>query len=170
VFFFVLYYSKTFGHLSNQRKFNKNILNEALTLQNVKLNKKLLLQNLSAKSGNTILLKDITNIFRHGNIFSNDLLSCIPILQKHNCQYEMLIEGDEFRGLFFQNNIMKNNFAAFPEIVFLDGTYKLLNFNGVVYLFLVEDSVESSEIAGVGILVVGSKTIYIDWLISSFKK
>lgn len=166
--FFALHYSKTFGHLPNQRKLNKNILNEALALQNVKPNKKLLLQNLSAKSGNTILLKDITNISRHGNIFTNDLSSCIPILQKHNCQYEMLIEGDEFRGLFFQNNIMKKNFAAFPEIVFLDGTYKLLNFNGVVYLFLVEDSVGSSEIAGVGILV-GEVKQYIDWLISSFK-
>ncbi|XP_050053743.1 uncharacterized protein LOC114128013 isoform X3 [Aphis gossypii] len=63
---------------------------------------------------------------------------------------------------------MKNNFAAFPEIVFLDGTYKLLNFNGIVYLFLVEDSVGSSEIAGVGILV-GEVKQYIDWLISSFK-
>jgi len=80
----------------------------------------------------------------------------------------MLIEGDEFRGLFFQNNIMKNNFAAFPEIVFLDGTYKLLNFNDIVYSFLVEDSVGSSEIAGVGILV-GEVKQYIDWLISSFK-
>ncbi|KAF0703489.1 protein FAR-RED IMPAIRED RESPONSE 1-like, partial [Aphis craccivora] len=159
---------KTFGHLPNQRRLNKNILNEALTLQKIKPNKKLLLQDLSAKSGNTILLKDITNISRYKESFTNELSSCIPILQKYNCQYEILIEDNEFRGIFFQNNTMKSNFAAFPEIVFLDGTYKLLNFNGVVYLFLVEDSVGSSEIAAVGILV-GELKEYIDWLISSFK-
>jgi len=63
---------------------------------------------------------------------------------------------------------MKSNIVTFPEIVFLDGTYKLLNFNCVVYLFLVEDSVGSSEVAAVGILV-GELKEYIDWLISSFK-
>jgi len=56
--------------------------------------------------------------------------------QKFNCQYKILIEGIEFRELFFQNNTIKNYFVGFPEIVFLNGTYKLLKFNGIVYLFL----------------------------------
>lgn len=63
---------------------------------------------------------------------------------------------------------MKNYFAVFPKIVFLNGTYKLLKFNGIVYLFLVEDSVGSSETVAVGILVVELKE-YNDRLISSFK-
>lgn len=47
---------------------------------------------------------------------------------------------------------MKNNFVGFPKIVFFDGTCKLLNFNdGIVNLFLVEDSVRSSEIATIDI-------------------
>lgn len=52
--------------------------------------------------------------------------------------------------------------------MFLDGTYKLLKFNGIVYLFLIEDSVGNSEIGAVGILVVELEK-YTDRLISSFK-
>jgi len=63
---------------------------------------------------------------------------------------------------------MKNNFAVFPEIVFLDVTYKLLKLNGIVYLFLVGNTVGSSETVTVGILVVELKE-YTDQVISSFK-
>ncbi|XP_022165268.1 protein FAR1-RELATED SEQUENCE 5-like [Myzus persicae] len=63
---------------------------------------------------------------------------------------------------------MKNNFDSYPEIVLLDGTYKLLNFGGVVYLFIIEDSIGSSEIIAVGILL-GEIKEYIDWLILTFK-
>ncbi|CAI6376408.1 unnamed protein product [Macrosiphum euphorbiae] len=101
-------------------------------------------------------------------MYSNDFSACLPILEKHNCEYEVLAEDKEFRGLFFQNEDMKRNFEAYPEIVLLDGTYKLLNFNGVVYLFIVEDSIGSSEIIAVGILV-GEIKEYVNWLISTFK-
>ncbi|KAF0750267.1 protein FAR1-RELATED SEQUENCE 5-like [Aphis craccivora] len=63
---------------------------------------------------------------------------------------------------------MKRNFDAYPEIGLLDSTYKLLNFNGVVYLFIVEDSIGCSEIIAVGILVFEIKE-YINWSISTFK-
>jgi len=36
---------------------------------------------------------------------------------------------------------MKNCFNSFPEIVFIDATYKLLDINISIYLMLVEDSV-----------------------------
>lgn len=63
---------------------------------------------------------------------------------------------------------MKNYFAVFLKIVFLNSTYKLLKFNGIVYLFLIEDSVGSSKTVVVGILVVELKE-YTDQLISLFK-
>lgn len=56
---------------------------------------------------------------------------------------------------------MKYNFEAYPEIVLLDGAYKLLNFGSVVYLFIIEDSIGSSEIIAVGSLV-GEIKKYID--------
>ncbi|KAF0719030.1 zinc finger SWIM domain-containing protein 3-like [Aphis craccivora] len=159
---------KTFNHLPNQRKLNKKVIDEAVKLQALRPNKKLLLKNLSDTSGQTLLLRDITNISKIINTYSNDLAACLPILEKHNCEYEVLVEDKEFRGLFFQNDDMKRNFDAYPEIGLLDSTYKLLNFNGVVYLFIVEDSIGCSEIIAVGILVFEIKE-YINWSISTFK-
>lgn len=161
-------YRKTFSHLPKKRKLNQNILNEATNLQALRPNKKLLLKKLSDTSGKTLLLRDKPNIFKCKETYTNDLNAWLPILKNHNCQYEVLVENNEFRGLFFQNTDMKNSFDSYPEIVLLDSTYKLLNFGGVVYLFTIEDSIGSSEIIAVGILI-GEIKEYIDWLISTFK-
>ena len=49
-------------------------------------------------------------------------------------------ETKTFSGLFFQDGIMKSNFAAFPEIIMVDTTYKLNEFHMPLYLMLVIDS------------------------------
>ena len=48
---------------------------------------------------------------------------------------------------------MRHTFAAFLEIIFFDATYKLLELQFLVYLFICEDSNGSSEIIGMGLLV-----------------
>ena len=42
---------------------------------------------------------------------------------------------------------------SYPEIIFIDVTYKLTELRLPMYIFLVEDSMGESEIAGVGLLV-----------------
>lgn len=48
---------------------------------------------------------------------------------------------------------MMETFCAYPELVCLDATYKLLDLRLPVYLMLVEDSNGQSEIVAVCILV-----------------
>ena len=48
---------------------------------------------------------------------------------------------------------MRHTFAAFLEMIFFDATYKLLELQYPVYLFICEDSNGSSEIIGTGLLV-----------------
>ena len=48
---------------------------------------------------------------------------------------------------------MKEDFQSYPEIIFIDATYKLTELHYPVYIFLVEDSMGESEIAGIGLLV-----------------
>ena len=55
-------------------------------------------------------------------------------------------EEKDFKGLFFQDPLMKHTFNAYPEIVFVDATYKLLDLGLPVYLMLSEDSNGQSEI------------------------
>lgn len=43
------------------------------------------------------------------------------------------------QGLFWQDQDMKRDFQNFPELIFFDGTYKLLDINFTCYIFLVAD-------------------------------
>ena len=46
-------------------------------------------------------------------------------------------EQSNFQGLFFQDKIMKEVFKAYPVLIFVDATYKLLDkswFSNISYL------------------------------------
>ena len=72
-------------------------------------------------------------------------------------------------GLFFQDESMKLNFSCYPELLFMDATYKLNELRIPVYILLVEDSLGLSEVVGVALLVNETKES-ISWLINSFAK
>lgn len=63
---------------------------------------------------------------------------------------------------------MKNIFTAFPQVLFIDGTYKLLKLSFVVVIFVVEDSNNTSEIVGFGLLTKENIESYII-LLQAFK-
>ena len=44
----------------------------------------------------------------------------------------------KFQGLFLQDRSMREMFKAFPELLCMDATYKLLNLGFPLYLFLAE--------------------------------
>ena len=70
-----------------------------------------------------------------------------------------------FIGIF---NYMKEDFQSYPEIIFIDATYKLTELRLPVYIFLVEDFIGDSEIAGVGLLV-SENVESLRWLLNAFK-
>ena len=49
-------------------------------------------------------------------------------------------------GIFYQNREMKCMFDKFPELLFIDATYKLNNLRMPLYVYLVEDGNGESEI------------------------
>ena len=55
-------------------------------------------------------------------------------------------ENRTFSGLFFQDSLMKSNFACYPEVILVDATYKLNELRMPVYLMLVIDGNGQSEI------------------------
>ena len=63
---------------------------------------------------------------------------------------------------------MKHAFNAYPEIVLVDTTYKLLDLGLPVYLMLSEDSNGQSEIICVCFLVSGDSDS-LKWMIETFK-
>lgn len=77
-------------------------------------------------------------------------------------------EEKQFKGLFFQDESMKQCFKAYPEIIFLDATYKLLELGLPVYILLCEDSNGLSEIVFVCLLVSEDQESMV-WMMDTFK-
>ena len=73
------------------------------------------------------------------------------------------------QGIFFQDHAMKESFIAFPELVCIDATYKLLELGLPVYIMVCVDSNGQTEVAAACILV-SENAHSIGWMINAFKK
>ena len=74
----------------------------------------------------------------------------------------------QFKGLFVQDKQMGKAFEAYPELVCLDATYKLLNLRLPVFLMLCEDSNGQSEIIALSV-IASEDTTSIQWMLDTFK-
>ena len=78
-------------------------------------------------------------------------------------------EDKNFKGLFFLDSQMKQLFGAYPELIFSNATYKLMELGLPMYLLLCEDSNGQSKIMGVH-LFVSEDASSMKWMIDTFKK
>ena len=86
----------------------------------------------------------------------------------HRCTVDISTDPDDnFCGLFIQDEHMRRVFDAYPEIIFFDATYKLLELQFPVYLFVVEDANGETDIVGLGFLVVEDAES-LGWLVETF--
>lgn len=63
---------------------------------------------------------------------------------------------------------MRSSMAAFPQIVFIDGTYKFLKRKLTLMLIVVEDANAETQIVGVGLLASETRPV-LKWFIECFK-
>lgn len=134
----------------------------------LKVNKKLLQADLVKKSGNAILLKDLSNIYTSSVSSQNLNHDFEEIVQKlttkYNCTVDFKTENTKFSALIFQDPHMKKSFNLFPEILFMDGTYKLINIRCPVYVMAVENSLGTTDVVGIGILI-SENSESISWML-----
>lgn len=64
----------------------------------------------------------------------------------------IIADRDEFLGLYFDTPQMLQDVQNFPEIIFVDGTYKLFKRNFTLMLMVVENNHGETLVGGVGIL------------------
>lgn len=57
---------------------------------------------------------------------------------KYNCSVLDIVKDNTnmFSGLFFQDNGLVRMYQHYPDIVFIDGTYKLHSNNASTYIFI----------------------------------
>ena len=83
---------------------------------------------------------------------------------------EVYCDGERnLKGIFFQDEQMKDTFKAYPKLLCVDATYKLLELGLPVYLMLCEDSNGQSEVVAVCLLVTEDSDS-MTWMMDAFKK
>ena len=73
------------------------------------------------------------------------------------------------QGIFWQDREMKESFTAFPELICIDATYKLLELGFPVYVMVCVDSNGQTEVVAASILVTENAQS-IAWMMNTFKQ
>ncbi|XP_074110344.1 uncharacterized protein LOC141534715 [Cotesia typhae] len=106
-------------------------------------NKKKIQNWVAHKYNKTLELKTLHNMkSKCTNSSANDLLSIVELLKTtYNADIHVYndMELSTCKGIFYSTPEMRSDFQRWPEIVFLDGTYKLTNNAMTMMILLVED-------------------------------
>ncbi|CAG5090336.1 Protein of unknown function [Cotesia congregata] len=132
------------------------------------------LQNLVMNKYNkTLDLKTFHNMkSKCTNSSANNLLSIVELLRTtYNADVYVYndTETSTCKGIFYSTPTMRSDFQSWPEIVFLDGTYKLTNNGMTMMIFLVEDGNGRGQVVGVGLLATEELDV-MEWMVKTFKE
>ena len=81
----------------------------------------------------------------------------------------MLVKGNELQGLFIFTEEMKLSMKLWPEILLIDGTYKLVNTGQTLMILAIEDSVGTTQIVAMCLLASEDKDS-LTWFLEEFRK
>lgn len=139
----------------------------------LRANKKLLREQLEVQSNKAVTLRDLSNLAarKKQGCSRNDLEATVKLLQNKYASTVRLLTGEnnELRAIFFQDDAMRRSFEDYPEIIFIDATYKLLETRMSCFLMLVEDGNGESEIVAVGLFGVEDGDT-LRWFFNVFKE
>ncbi|XP_052061159.1 uncharacterized protein LOC127701314 [Mytilus californianus] len=124
------------------------------------------------RTGKKIILKHISNIVNKVNKTkkTDNLEKLVQKLKVTGSEVEIFHDGDSnLQALFYQDAEMQRVFATFPEIIFVDATYKLNDRRMPFYVMMVEDSLGQSEVAAIA-LVNSEERAVLQQLIHCFKE
>lgn len=149
-------------HLPMQRRLDKAHKMQAETLLSVCGNAKLVQQHMQNVSGKVVLLKDIANISHKmkKQALPNNLKSVLQQLEATgDSVVDVLVsEDNSFKGIFYQDVYMQNVFEAYPEMLIVGETFKLIGLQVTAYLMLVIDGNGQSEVVSLLLLADESRS------------
>lgn len=162
-----------FRHLPQQRRLPPDLQTKAASMLQLRANKKLLREQLEVQSNKAVTLRDLSNLAarKKQGCSRNDLEATVKLLQNKYASTVRLLtdENNELRAIFFQDDAMRRSFEDYPEIIFIDATYKLLETRMSCFLMLVEDGNGESEIVAVGLFAVEDGDT-LRWFFNVFKE
>lgn len=78
-------------------------------------------------------------------------------------------DDGHFQALFFTNASMQASMKNWPDMLFIDSTYKLFNLGFTLYLIMVQTGSGRGEIVGVSILASETYDV-MKWVAETFKE
>ncbi|KAI5754201.1 hypothetical protein M8J77_006720 [Diaphorina citri] len=143
-----------YNALPRQRRLNEEEETQVKTLLDMRCNKRLVKQFIKTNMNKVVLLRDLTNIRAKNHKFtSQDLQSVVTYLTSvDEASVDVIADGDEFEGIYFQTLRMKQAFEKYPQIVLLDATYCLNNLNLPLYILMVINGNGQGEVAATFLL------------------
>lgn len=78
----------------------------------------------------------------------------------YDSDIEVRVNTDkELLWVFIQDPAMKKSFESYPDVIFVDSTYKLLDINLPLFVIMVENRNGESLVAAVGLLMKTKKPL-----------
>ena len=73
---------------------------------------------------------------------------------------EVLVDdSSQLQGIFYQDTLMKEAYSQYPDLLFLDATYKLNDRRMPLFIFLGEDGNGESKVVAVCVVVNESQCL-----------
>ena len=115
---------------------------------------------MSKKADKVVLAKDLYNLKSRSKIPENDAAQLQVIIDsqikmdngKNYFNFMQNEQGDEFYGLFYQNNRMKSLFQTYGAITCIDGTYNINKQHFPCINFVVTDHNRQSRVVAYALL------------------
>ena len=125
----------SFSHHPKQRKLNESDIVETKRLLGLKANKQKIRKEIMTKTGKQCTMRDIHNInyLRKKEEIKdkNEVRDiCARVREQHpgtDVQF-VLDDADNVTAIFLQDATMKATYAAYPEVILCDATYKVSGF------------------------------------------
>ncbi|XP_074099259.1 uncharacterized protein LOC141527589 [Cotesia typhae] len=162
-----------FNFIPEIRRLNSTEMKEVIKYLELDANKKKIQHMIEREYGKHVTLKQLHNIntMRKANIDNSGVL--LPIIEKLRTEYKANVsvyhtQDGKCKGIYFSTEEMHRDFASWPSIVMIDGTYKLNDRNLTLMLLVVQDSKGRGQVVGFGLLGSEDKDT-LKWMIQSFK-
>lgn len=127
-----------FNHYPRQRRLDSDAKVIASKLVSMKVNKKILQNDLMKTHNKIVTLKDIHNLTLSNSSNANALRTLVENYQnKQGVTLEILKnDKNELKALFYQDEEMKRIFSLCSEVLFVDAIYKVNDLRLPLYVFL----------------------------------
>lgn len=117
------------------------------------------------RSGGKVIAKDIHNerarIRRNEESNTHQVDDLSALVQEmgkiDGATVKVITEGQHVEGIYFQDPMMKNMFAAFPEIIFVDATHRVNDRNMPLQVVMCADGDGETQI--VALLIIRSENV-----------